>query len=321
MSCAEISIVLPAYNAGAFLRSTLASVRRQSFRDWQLLVVDDGSTDDTAAIVREIQAEDPRIEVLSVANGGVSRARNLGIGHSRAPLIAFLDADDLWASDCLAVHREHLRQDPDLGVSFGLVELLTPGGVPTGKICRAPRAPLSAAQLLAENLTITTSNWVVRRRLFEEIGGFDPDLRHCEDLEWLLRLRCRSSWRIQAVPRVTTFYRSSEGGLSSQLPRMEEGWLRMADHVRSYAPDLIAREGALAHAIQLRYLALRATRLGLPLPLAWGYLRRAVRRDGRLLVRQPRPTLGAVMTLLRRTLTGVFHRRGPAAPGRSSGRR
>jgi glycosyltransferase involved in cell wall biosynthesis len=300
-----LSVVIPAYNAARHLEGTLASVQRQTLHDWELLVIDDGSSDDTAAIAAALAAVDPRIRLLSGPNGGVSRARNRGARESRAPLIAFLDADDRWAPNALAEHLAHFQADPGLGVSFGLVELLTPEGQPTGKICRTPLRPLEAAELLAENLTITTSNWVVRRRLFEQVGGFLEGLNHSEDLEWLLRVRCTTPWRIQAVDRVLTYYRTTGGGLSSQLESMERGWRRMLEEVRRYAPaDLLRREGSYALAVQLRYLAQRALRLGLPLPLACGYLRRALLADPRLLLRQPRPTLGLIATLMREAALG-----------------
>jgi glycosyltransferase involved in cell wall biosynthesis len=309
-SVPAVSVVIPAYNAADHLAATLESVRRQTLSDWELLVIDDGSTDGTARLVRDAAAVDPRIRLLTGPNGGVSRARNRGAAESRAPLIAFLDADDRWAPTALAEHLAHFQADPGLGVSFARVELLTPEGRPTGKICRTPLRPLEAAELLAENLTITTSNWVVRRCLFEQVGGFLEGLNHSEDLEWLLRVRCTTPWRIQAVGRVLTFYRTTGGGLSSQLDSMERGWQRMLEEVRRYAPpQLLQREASYALAVQLRYLAQRALRLGLPLPVACSYLRRALRADVRLLLRQPRPTLGVITAMVREAARVLCTRR------------
>lgn len=303
-----ISVVIPAYNAAAHLEETLATVQAQTLTTWELLVIDDGSTDATPAIAAAAARQDPRIRLISVANGGVSRARNLGVAASSGPLVAFLDADDRWSPQALASHRQHFERDPGLGVSFARVELLRPDGEPTGKVCRTPLRPLTARELLAENLTVTTSNWVVRRDLFRLIGGFLDDLNHCEDLEWLLRLRCCSNWRIQAVDQVLTYYRTSAGGLSSQLRNMEEGWHRMADRIARHSPDLVRREGPHALAMQLRYLALRALRLGLPAGVALDFLVRSVRSDWTLLLRQPRATMSLMLQLILRLL------RRPAAP-------
>ena len=304
-----ISVVIPAYNAAPHLQETLATVQGQTLTAWELLVIDDGSTDATAAIAAAAAHQDPRIRLISVVNGGVSCARNIGVAASRAPLVAFLDADDRWSPQALASHRQHFQRDPGLGVSFARVELLRPDGQPTGKVCRTPLSPLTARALLAENLTITTSNWVVRRDLFDRIGGFLNDLNHCEDLEWLLRLRCCTDWRIQAVDQVLTYYRTSAGGLSSQLRKMEEGWHRMADRVARHSPELVRREGPHALAVQLRYLALRALRLGLPAGLALDCLVRSVRSDWTIVVLQPGATTALVLQLILRLL----HRPAPSS--------
>lgn len=304
-----VSVVIPAYRAEAYIEATIDSVRRQTLADWELIVIDDGSPDRTADLVRRAMADDPRIRLISVENGGVSRARNRGVAESRAPLVAFLDADDRWAPEALACHHGHFAADPDLGVSFARVELLTPEGERTGKLCQTLLTPLEASQLLALNLTITTSNWVVRRRLFEQLGGFVEGMNHSEDMEWLLRVRCRSAWKVQAVDRVLTYYRTAGGGLSAQLRSMEEGWLEMLERVRAYAPPgLVERHGGYALASILNYLAQRSIRLGLPIAVARRYLVRALRADWRVLLRQPRPTLSNIVVVVWRS---VFDRLRP----------
>ena len=105
-----VSVVIPAYNAGATIAETLASALGQTYRDLEIIAVDDGSTDDTAAVVAGAAANDPRIRLLRQANSGVAAARNYGIAEARANLIAILDADDLWHPTKVAKQVAAIRQ-------------------------------------------------------------------------------------------------------------------------------------------------------------------------------------------------------------------
>ncbi|MEA5443731.1 glycosyltransferase family 2 protein [Cyanobium gracile] len=283
-------MVIPVHNGATLLRATLQSVQQQSLSDWELIVLDDGSSDDSAAIATAMASEDPRIQVLRQANAGVSRTRNRGVAASQAPLIAFLDADDLWHPDKLRAHVERHQGDAGLGVSFARVEFLSPEGNPTGTIASHPSVPLNPADFLCENPTTTTSNWVLRREVFEAVGGFVEDMSYSEDLEWLLRVACTGLWRIEAIDRVLTYYRTSASGLSASLERMERGWLRLITEARGYAPQLVARHFASAQAVHLRYLARRSLRLQGDPALGADYMLRALRSDWTLLIRQPRRT-------------------------------
>src|SRR5262249_15019068 len=129
-SVPEVSVVVPAYNAERTLRETLDSVLGQTLQDFEVLVVDDGSSDATAAVARD--AGDPRVRVLSVPNGGVARARNLGIQEANGDLIAFLDADDLWRPRKLERQVEALEARPRAGMSFTAALRIDADGDPLG---------------------------------------------------------------------------------------------------------------------------------------------------------------------------------------------
>ncbi|MDX2098791.1 MAG: glycosyltransferase family A protein [Leptolyngbyaceae cyanobacterium bins.59] len=289
-----VSIVIPAYNVGSLLRETIASVQQQTFPHWELVVIDDGSTDNTRSVATQCAQTDPRIRVFTQPNQGVSIARNRGVEESQASIIAFLDADDRWRAAKLQTHLKEFQADPELGVSFDRVEFLTPTGQGTGRYS-AFRTQLQAADFLYNNPSTTTSTWVLRRSVWEEIGGFLPDLNYAEDLEWLLRVCCKSAWRVQEIPAILTEYRTSPGGLSADLYRMEAGWQHLVRQARSYAPELIAHHYPLAQASHLRYLARRATRMGLPGRIGLDFMTRALRSDWQLILREPHQT---VLTLL-----------------------
>jgi glycosyltransferase involved in cell wall biosynthesis len=305
-----ISVVVPIYNAAPHIAQTLRSVLNQSLSDWELIVVDDGSTDDSFAIVSRLFADDPRIHLVPQPNGGVSVARNRGVALSRAPLIAFLDADDLWHPDKLRLHVDFHHRNTDVGVSFARVEFLSPEGTPTGLLAALPRASCRPVDFLCENPTNTTSNWVLRREVFTAVGGFVCDMSYSEDLEWLLRVACDGRWRIAGLPQVLTYYRTSAGGLSSSLQRMEQGWLRLIQEARGYAPELVGRHFATAQAIHLRYLARRSLRLGGTPAIGTDFMLRALRSDWRLLLRQPRRTVLTTLAVFARQLLAPWHRLG-----------
>ncbi|AFY27558.1 glycosyltransferase family 2 protein [Cyanobium gracile] len=290
MGIPAVSVIIPAYNAAGSLAETVASVQAQTWTDWEALIIDDGSSDGTAALVRDLQAEDARIRLLCVANGGVSAARNRGVAGTHASLIAFLDADDLWYPAKLRLHLDHFRGDAALGVSFDRVAFLTPSGLPTGQHSRSRLRQLAPEHFLYENPTTTTSTWVVRRTVFDQVGGFHPQMSYSEDLEWLLRVRC-AGWRIAGLEQVLTGYRTSEGGLSSDLLRMEAGWERLVEQARPYAPELVEAHLSRARAVHLRYLARRSLRLNASATgLGVGFMNQALRSDPWLLLRQPRRT-------------------------------
>jgi hypothetical protein len=173
------------------------------------------------------------------------------------------------------------------------------------------RQPLQAAQLLYENPTTTTSNWVIFRQVFEEAGGFAETMSYSEDLEWLLRVACDGRWPIQPLDQVLTYYRTSEGGLSSSLARMEQGWLRLVSEARCYAPELVEQNFAAARAVQLRYLARRSLRLRTDPAQGVDFMRRALQSDWRRLMQEPRRTIATAVAVVVRLL---FSRIKPVAP-------
>jgi glycosyltransferase involved in cell wall biosynthesis len=286
----QVSIIIPAYNAAAVIGVAIASVQQQTLQDWELWVVDDGSGDETAAIVQQLQRQDPRIHLLRQLNQGVSVARNQGVNQSQSPYIAFLDADDQWLPDALQHHLDHFANLPALGVSFGRVEILTADGKATGQYSTARLSHLDPRLFLAENPTTTTSNWMIRRAVWQQVGGFTETMRYAEDLAWLLKVCCTTQWKIAGIDRVLTRYRTSQGGLSADLYQMEAGWQALIEQTRGFAPDFVAQYFAEAQAIQLRYLARRAIRLQLPPYVGLDFIRRALKSDWRLLLRQPRRT-------------------------------
>lgn len=284
------TVVMPAYNAAAYLSQTIESVLSQTFTDFELIIIDDGSTDDTSEIAHKYSKIDNRVKVLFQSNQGVSATRNKGISLSQSKYIAFIDADDKWFAENLKFHFEHLQKNPHLGVSYAKVEFLHPDGNHTGKIARGRLTKLQPQHFLYENPTMTVSNIVVRRQVFEEIGCFDCTMSYSEDMDFLFRVAC-SHWKIEGIDQALLGYRTTQGGLSSQLYKMEEGWEILMSKARTKVPELVERHYYRARSNHLRYLARRAFRLHLAPEVGVDFLNRALNSDWRLVIREPGTTL------------------------------
>jgi glycosyltransferase involved in cell wall biosynthesis len=254
------SVVIPVFNSERTIADTVHSVLRQTDRDFEVLLIDDGSRDDSLVRMRVLATEDPRVQVVSCDNAGVAATRNLGATMARGDLIAFLDADDLWHPSKLAQHRALHDADPALGVSFARVAFVSPGREafdPDQTCSTVPLGRLTLDQLIAENPVCTASNIVVTRACFEASGGFRVDMRYAEDQEWLARLAA-SGITIRGTSKRLVEYRTTPGGLSSDLRRMHSGWRTFAYHYR-HQINIDSVE-----AVYCRYLARRALRSGAP---------------------------------------------------------
>lgn len=271
------SVIIPAHNAERTLADTLACVIRQTCGDWEAIVIDDGSTDDTLAVAARFVREDPRVRVVRLAQGGPARARNIGaLVEATGAFLAFLDADDIWTDDKLEISAAVLAMRPTVDGVFGQVSFFRQQPSDGDTVSHVRRGVLQVGDVVGENPVCTLSNLVVRRAGFQAIGGFDETLRHAEDLECLVRL-VAARVRIASIQRVLVHYRTSPGGLSADLEAMHEGWRKVADTARRLDSDLDADELRAAEAVHLRYLARRALRVQGPRLRALRLALRAIR--------------------------------------------
>ena len=171
-----VSVVIPCYNAAVSIAETLATISAQTIRDIEILVVDDGSKDDSCGIVERAAAADPRIRLIRQPNAGVSVARNTGISAARAAIIALMDADDRWAPTHLATHLARFAADAKLGVSSSPTRFIDTAGKPTG-LARPKLSGLTPLDFLIGNPTTTCSAIVARRAVFDDAGLFNAELR------------------------------------------------------------------------------------------------------------------------------------------------
>jgi glycosyltransferase involved in cell wall biosynthesis len=182
---------MPLFNKGPYVRRAIDSVLAQTFQDFEVVVVNDGSTDDGPGIVKQIQ--DPRIRLIDQENAGVSAARNRGIGEAQSGLIAFLDADDEWLPEFLTIIMRLRASYPKAGAYATAYRISKGSGVHRDVI--APGfAPAGQMGLIEDYLRsahkapISSSSVAVQRRLFERIGGFREGYAMGEDMDMWLRI-------------------------------------------------------------------------------------------------------------------------------------
>jgi glycosyltransferase involved in cell wall biosynthesis len=169
-----VTVIVPAYQAEAYLAQALDSALAQNHGASEIVVVDDGSRDATAQI-----AEARPVRLLRQPNRGPAAARNAGLALARGAFITILDADDIWPADRLSLQLAHLRAHPEQGIVMGLAEVFqTPG---------QPRAAHHPGFAEAEAVAGHPATMLVRREIFELVGPFDESLRLSEDVDWLAR--------------------------------------------------------------------------------------------------------------------------------------
>jgi glycosyltransferase involved in cell wall biosynthesis len=297
----EISVIMPVYKVERFVRAAVESVLAQSFRDFELLIVDDLSPDGSIAICQSFA--DPRIRVIRhCENRGLAGARNTGIRAARGELLAFIDSDDCWHPDKLARHVEHLAARPAVGVSFSRSAFIDEQGTPN-RCYQMPRLTgIGPGYYLCRNPIGNGSAPVIRRAVFDAIRyvgedhgvsedcWFDERLRRSEDIECWIRIALTTDWLIEGIPEALTLYRLNAGGLSANLLQQLESWEQVIEKTRGYAPDFVARWERPARAFQLRYLARQAIRLH-DGRMAMALTHRALGTDPRILLREPGRTL------------------------------
>jgi glycosyltransferase involved in cell wall biosynthesis len=183
----EVSIIIPTYNRGWILKEAIESVLSQEFSDYELIVVDDGSTDDTREI---LDSYDRDIIVLRQPNQGVSAARNRGIAESHAQLVAFLDSDDLWLSQKLTRQVAFFQSNPDAMICQ-TEETWVRNGVRVNPKKRHHKLSGLIFEPSLALCLVSPSAVMIRKTLFDTVGLFDERLPACEDYDLWLRISCQ----------------------------------------------------------------------------------------------------------------------------------
>jgi glycosyltransferase involved in cell wall biosynthesis len=301
----KVSVVIPLYQSEKYISETIRSVQAQTFTDFEILVVDDGSTDRGSALAEA--AAEPRLRVIHQQNRGLAGARNSGIREARGEYVAFLDADDLWLPTKLQRHVEQLDSDPAVGVSFSASALMDDDAEDMGMVQRPLGKVFDIDTIFCRNPVGNGSAPVIRREALGDIAffdegrdricWFDESFRQSEDIECWTRIAATNRWKFAYVDAPLTRYRVNRHGLSANVEAQLNTWRRFRSKVATYARDVDARVGNMAEAYQLRYLARRAIRSsqyaqGLQLVLA------ALKLEPRIMVAEPSRTIATLAAAL-----------------------
>ena len=219
-----VSVVIPAFNASGTILEALESVSQQTYRQLDIVVVDDGSTDSTSLLVQHYRLHDARVRLVRKPNGGVASARNAGIRSSLGAFVAFLDADDLWHPTKIAKQIAALfAAGPETALAYSPFRVIDVHGNVLGSPRRLGASGWVLYRHFHANLVGNGSSILARKAVVEELGGFDPRLREagaegCEDL--LLQLRIAARYRFAEVPEYLVGYRRRPASMSSNVEQM-----------------------------------------------------------------------------------------------------
>jgi len=230
----KISVIIPAYNAMAYLPETIENVLKQTHEDFEVIVVNDGSSDQTPEWVAQVP--DPRIKLISQENTGQAKARNTGIAYAKGEYIAFLDADDLWEPTKLKKQLECLEKDQTIGLVYTWVAFMDEQGKETGRIFKSTVQGQVWDTLIQQNILVCGSVPMVRRTCFQTCGVFDPELRSFNE-DWDMWLRIASSYPFAVVPEVLVYYRQHPLSSSRDWKAMAQGYQIVIEKAFTSAPS------------------------------------------------------------------------------------
>jgi glycosyltransferase involved in cell wall biosynthesis len=218
MSKPLISVIMAVYNHQAYLRQAAGSVLDQTFRDWELILIDDGSTDRSAEFIDDIARSDPRVVPIHQRNVGLAKSRNRGISLARGTWIAYLDSDDLWFPHALQTYDEYLRSRPEAQFLFGHAHRLRGDQITELRNQHHDR-PIGTRELF-QRVFLVPLAVCHRRDLWAKAGRFDATLRWCDDYDLFLRMSLYC--RLEPVGRALGLRRRHGGNMSARRGQTQQ---------------------------------------------------------------------------------------------------
>jgi len=260
----KVSVIIPCYNYGRYLPETLESVMHQSTSDWECIVVDDGSTDDTKGIVADFIAKESRFKYYYQENKGVSTARNTGISIAKGEFIQFLDADDLLEKRKIECQVEFLEEHHDVEIVYGYANYfltdqpelrmqgLTPDSPPWMSKISGKGLPV-IQELIVRNI-MTISSPLLRRRVIDKCGFFIDGMKYCEDYEYWLRSALKGvSFYYLDLNETCVLIRVHEESTSHNRLVMLQGRLSMLESVPQNSCDGLLTASLNTEILKLKF--------------------------------------------------------------------
>lgn len=261
-----VSVVIPAYNAEAFIQKTLTSVLSQTYKNLEVLVIDDGSTDRTVEIVEAMMESDRRIHLFQQPNSGVAAARNLGIKHAKGEFIAPLDADDIWYPQNIEKQVQcFLESDATVGLVYSWSADIDEQDIPTGTFHTAQIQGKVYLTLLCHDFLGNASSSLIRRTCFQKVGMYNCQFKErnaqgCED--WDLYLRIAEQYQFRVVPEVLVGYRKVQHSMSCNYSVMANSHRVMLQVSQQKHPEIPIILYRLSTSSFFLYLARQSSQQG-----------------------------------------------------------
>lgn len=236
-----VSVIIPAYNAEGFIEETLNSVLSQTYKNIEVLVIDDGSQDRTAELVKLIAAKDLRVRLLQQANAGVSAARNLGIEKSQGEYIAPLDADDIWYPQNLEKKVNCLLEsDASVGLVYAWSVDINEAGFPNGQFRASTIEGDVYTTLVCHDFIGNASATMMRRSSVEKVGGYNCSLKEKNVIreDWELYLRLAEFYQFRVVPEFLVGYRRLEKSMSGDCQAMARSQVAILQTIQEKHPEI-----------------------------------------------------------------------------------
>lgn len=256
-----VSVVVCAYNSERTIGRTLDSISSQTYRNLEIIVVDDGSLDESGEIARRHAQVDSRVRVIRIENRGVAGARNAGIAASRGAFIAPVDADDIWHPDKIRRQMDVMRENDRVGLAYTLYRRID---ADDRVIFSCPEEAFSGPVFIRSilyNFVGNGSSLLLRRTAVDEVGGYSTALAtRGMGEDWLIQILVARNWEVGCVPEYLTGYRQSPGSLSSDEEKQARGLLGVIDYLETHVPE--APGDALTASRAGVWLRLCRTRLG-----------------------------------------------------------
>ncbi|MBL7069008.1 MAG: glycosyltransferase [Candidatus Omnitrophica bacterium] len=235
----KVSIVIPSYNRARFLPEAIDSVIIQTYRNFEIVVVDDGSTDNTKEIMAEyVKKYTSKVRYFYQENQGEAGARNRGIKESRGEYIAFLDSDDIWVQDKLEIQVRLLADNPDVGLTYGRAKRVNEKGE---YLDMKPTQPAIKAIHFLQGKRLTMMTVMVHKKCFSHIGLFDKKLKVGVDTDMWLRLAFK--YKIVFLNKILAIMRSHDGNISNDTKEMYAGHIKIIEKlIKEEVPNKFSKK-------------------------------------------------------------------------------
>lgn len=216
-----VSIIIPAYNASQHIAETIQSVLCQSYSNWELLIIDDGSTDGTFELINSLAKSDARIKCLTKSNSGVSNTRNMGISLAKGEFISFLDADDIWYPENLEEKIKFIMNH-GIDVCYSSCETIDSDSNSLKTVLTGSHTPLLNDILFLKGNYITApSGIVLKKMVIDKIGGFDTHLSNNADQDLWIRI-LSNNFKIKLIDKILWKYRVHSKNMSGNIALLEK---------------------------------------------------------------------------------------------------